>query len=53
MTIKVGINGFGRMGRLTFRAAFGSDQIEFVHILCVQGLPEATLPHQALQLMKQ
>lgn len=32
MTIKVGINGFGRMGRLTFRAAFDWDEFEFVHI---------------------
>lgn len=30
--IKVGINGFGRMGRLTLRAAWGSDEFEFVHI---------------------
>ena len=29
MTIKVGINGFGRMGRLGFRAAWGSEDIEF------------------------
>lgn len=32
MTIKVGINGFGRMGRLTFRAAFDWPDIEFVQI---------------------
>jgi len=37
MTIKVGINGFGRMGRLTFRATldskvFDSNNIEFIHI---------------------
>jgi len=32
MTIKVGINGFGRMGRLTFRAAFNNSNIEFIHI---------------------
>ena len=32
MTIKVGINGFGRMGRLSLRAAFDWDDIEFVHI---------------------
>jgi len=32
MTIKVGINGFGRMGRLSFRAAFEDSDIEFVHI---------------------
>jgi len=32
MTIKVGINGFGRMGRLSFRAAFSHSDIEFIHI---------------------
>lgn len=32
MTIKVGINGFGRMGRLSFRAAFGSHDLQFTHI---------------------
>ena len=32
MTIKIGINGFGRMGRLAFRAAFDWEDIEFVCI---------------------
>ena len=32
MSIKIGINGFGRIGRLNLRAAFGSDELEFVHI---------------------
>jgi len=32
MTIKIGINGFGRMGRLSMRAAFDWDDIEIVHI---------------------
>lgn len=32
MTIKVGINGFGRMGRLSMRAAFDWDDIEVIHI---------------------
>lgn len=32
MTIKVGINGFGRMGRLSLRAAFDWADIEFVQI---------------------
>jgi glyceraldehyde 3-phosphate dehydrogenase len=32
MTIKLGINGFGRMGRLALRAAFDWPDIEFVHI---------------------
>ena len=32
MTIKVGINGFGRMGRLALRAAWGWPELEFVRI---------------------
>ncbi|MFT6985166.1 MAG: glyceraldehyde 3-phosphate dehydrogenase [Psychromonas sp.] len=32
MTIKVGINGFGRIGRLVMRAAYGWPDIEFVQI---------------------
>ncbi len=32
MSIKVGINGFGRIGRLVFRAACGNPNIEFVGI---------------------
>jgi len=32
MTIKVGINGFGRIGRLVFRAAVGNPNIEIVGI---------------------
>ncbi|MFT6625096.1 MAG: glyceraldehyde 3-phosphate dehydrogenase [Cycloclasticus sp.] len=44
MAIKVGINGFGRMGRLSFRAAFDSADIEFVHINDPAG-DAATLAH--------
>ncbi|MFC6673745.1 ArsJ-associated glyceraldehyde-3-phosphate dehydrogenase [Marinobacterium aestuariivivens] len=32
MTIKIGINGFGRMGRLALRAAWDWSEVEFVHI---------------------
>ncbi|PAY01990.1 type I glyceraldehyde-3-phosphate dehydrogenase [Pseudoalteromonas sp. HM-SA03] len=32
MTIKIGINGFGRMGRLTLRAAFAWQDLEFVQV---------------------
>ncbi|MBI2380921.1 MAG: ArsJ-associated glyceraldehyde-3-phosphate dehydrogenase [Gammaproteobacteria bacterium] len=32
MTIKIGINGFGRMGRLCLRAAWGWPEFEFVRI---------------------
>ena len=32
MTIKVGINGFGRIGRLALRAAWGWPELEFVQV---------------------
>lgn len=32
MTVKVGINGFGRMGRLVLRAGWDNPLVEFVHI---------------------
>jgi len=32
MTIKIGINGFGRMGRLSMRAAYDWDDVEIVQI---------------------
>lgn len=44
MTIKVGINGFGRMGRLSFRAAFAWHDIEIVQINDPAG-DAATLAH--------
>jgi glyceraldehyde 3-phosphate dehydrogenase len=44
MSIKVGINGFGRMGRLTLRAAWGWPDIEFVQINDPAG-DAATLAH--------
>ena len=40
MAIKVGINGFGRMGRLALRAGWGRPDLEFVHINEVAGGPE-------------
>ena len=44
MTIKVGINGFGRIGRLALRAAFDWPELEFVLINDVAG-DCATLAH--------
>ncbi|WP_105212896.1 ArsJ-associated glyceraldehyde-3-phosphate dehydrogenase [Pseudoalteromonas sp. T1lg22] len=44
MTIKVGINGFGRMGRLIMRAAFDWPELEFVQINDPGG-DAATLAH--------
>lgn len=37
MTVRVGINGFGRIGRLDLRAAWGWPEIEFVHINETKG----------------
>ncbi|USD32416.1 MULTISPECIES: ArsJ-associated glyceraldehyde-3-phosphate dehydrogenase [Vibrio] len=44
MTVKVGINGFGRIGRLALRAAFDWEELEFVQINDVAG-DAATLAH--------
>jgi glyceraldehyde 3-phosphate dehydrogenase len=44
MTIDVGINGFGRMGRLTLRAAWGDPALRFVRINDPAG-DAATLAH--------
>ncbi|GLO62294.1 glyceraldehyde-3-phosphate dehydrogenase [Vibrio sp. MACH09] len=44
MPIKVGINGFGRIGRLAMRAAFDWPEIEFVMINDVAG-DTTTLAH--------
>ena len=44
MTIKVGINGFGRIGRLALRAAFDWEDIEFIQINDVAGDAQ-TLAH--------
>ena len=43
-TIKVGINGFGRIGRLAMRASFDWPEFEFVQINDVAG-DAATLAH--------
>ncbi len=37
MTTRIGINGFGRMGRLALRAAWGWPEIEFVHVNETKG----------------
>lgn len=44
MTIKVGINGLGRMGRLSLRAAFDWADVEFVQVNDVAG-DATTLAH--------
>jgi glyceraldehyde 3-phosphate dehydrogenase len=40
VSIRIGINGFGRMGRLALRAAWKWPDIEFVHINETKGGPE-------------
>jgi glyceraldehyde 3-phosphate dehydrogenase len=37
MAIRIGINGFGRMGRLALRAGWGCPEIEFAHINEIGG----------------
>ena len=43
MKIKVGINGFGRIGRNIFRASLGNSEIEFVAVNDITDPP--TLAH--------
>lgn len=44
MTLRIGINGFGRMGRLVLRAGWGRSDVEFVRINDPAGDP-ATFAH--------
>jgi glyceraldehyde 3-phosphate dehydrogenase len=44
MTIRIGINGFGRIGRLATRVAWGMPEIEIVHINEIGG-DAATAAH--------
>jgi glyceraldehyde 3-phosphate dehydrogenase len=41
MPLRIGINGFGRMGRLALRAGWGRPNLEFVHINDIAGGPGA------------
>ena len=43
--MKVGINGFGRMGRLTFSASFEQEGIEFVRVNDTPGGGSEALAH--------
>ncbi len=43
MSIRIGINGFGRIGRLVFRAGFGRDGYEFVAVNDISD--PATMAH--------
>src|SRR5688572_6277764 len=40
MRTRIGINGFGRMGRLALRAAWAWPELEFVHVNEIKGGPE-------------
>jgi glyceraldehyde 3-phosphate dehydrogenase len=40
MRVRIGINGFGRMGRLALRVGWGAKDIEFVHVNELKGGPE-------------
>ena len=44
MAIRIGINGFGRMGRLALRAGWGWPELEVAHINELRGGSE-TAPH--------
>ncbi len=46
MTVKVAVNGFGRIGRMAFRAAYDRDDIEIV------ALNDLTDPHTLAHLLK-
>ena len=46
MAVRVGINGFGRIGRNIMRAALGDKNIDFVP---VNVLPEAAPPAHLLK----
>lgn len=37
MSIRIGINGFGRIGRLALRAAWGWPELTFAHINEIGG----------------
>jgi glyceraldehyde 3-phosphate dehydrogenase len=37
MKTRIGINGFGRVGRLGFRAAWDKDDVEIVHVNELHG----------------
>ena len=44
MAIRIGINGFGRMGRLALRVGWGRPNLEFVHVNEIAG-DAATAAH--------
>jgi len=46
MSIKIGINGFGRIGKMVFRAGFGRGDVEFV------GINDLTDPSALAHLLK-
>ena len=47
MSIKIGINGFGRIGRLVFRSAIENDNFEVMCINDPVSYTHLTLPTKA------
>ena len=41
MTVKLGINGFGRIGRMVLRAAFQEKEFEDFEIVAINGTTDA------------
>ena len=55
MTTKVGINGFGRIGKLTFQAALGKEEVEIVAVndpFITADIAASRLPQTKLRLLK-
>ena len=52
LSVRVGINGFGRMGRLALRAGWAASGLELVHINELKG-GAATAAHLDYRLMRQ
>jgi len=49
MTIRVGINGFGRIGRMVLRAAFQEAEFQDIQIVAINGTTEADYMAYMLQ----
>jgi glyceraldehyde 3-phosphate dehydrogenase len=49
MTIRVGINGFGRIGRMALRAALNQAEFSYIDIVAINGIEE---PEYMLYMLK-
>ena len=52
MSIKIGINGFGRIGRLVFRAGLSRPDVEFVGINDPGMTPDYMVRHHPRQVRR-